>query len=226
MFLVLYSFTTIIVIVTFLFAALNLKTPVKFIVRFWAKTSFLIMMKRVRIIGKHYIDREQKYILIANHASLFDILAIMAFYPNVAFFGKEYLVKIPIFGRLLKMINFVPMRSTNLRNTKEMLDQLLEKSKGLTVAIFPEGTRTRTGEFNRFRKGFVHLIRATEHPILPVTLKGFYHLKPANRFHINFRSKLRVIIHPPIDNSFLSLKQDNEIVDVVRSIIESAYVTT
>jgi len=192
-------------------------------IRFWARGSFALILKRLRVDGKEHIERGKRYILVANHASLFDILAIMAFYPNVSFFGKEYLTKIPVLGSVLKVINFVPMRSTDLRNTRNMLNQLQKKAENFTVAIFPEGTRTRDGEFNRFRKGFVHLIRATDHQILPVTLNGFFKLKPAQRFYINFRIPIGVVIHPPINNEELSAKEDQEIIDTIQGVIGSAY---
>ena len=222
-FIVLYTFTGLIVLLLLLFAHLNMRGMVKALIRFWARASFVVMMKRLRVIGKEHIEKGRRYVLVANHASLFDILAITAFYPNVSFFGKEYLTKIPVFGKVLKMIDYVPMKSTDLRNTRQMLDQLLEKTENLTVAIFPEGTRTRDGHLNRFRKGFVHLIRATDHHVLPVTLKGFFHLKPANRFYINFSSKLDVVIHQPITNEVLTAKNDQEIVETVKGIIESVY---
>ena len=183
----------------------------------------MMMLKRLRVVGKEHIEKDKKYILVANHASSFDILAIVAFYPNISFFGKEYLTRIPVFGKVIKMIDFIPMKSTNLRNTRNMLDQLSEKAESVTIAIFPEGTRTRDGHFNRFRKGFVHLLRATDHQILPVTLKGFYFFKPPHRFYIDFVTRLKVIIHPPLDNEELRAKDDQEIIETVKGIIESAY---
>ena len=223
-FVFLYSFTAIIVLIVLLFAALNMKRAVRAMIRFWARASFVVMLKRLRVHGRENIDKDRKYILIANHASLFDILAVMAFYPGVSWFGKEYLSKIPVFGKVLRMIDYVPMKTAGLRNTKNMLNQLHESSRNLTVAIFPEGTRTRDGQLNRFRKGFVHLIRSTDHQILPVTLKGFFHLKPANRFYINFSTKLEVVIHPPMSSELLKEKDDNEIIDTIKGIIESAIV--
>lgn len=222
-FIVLYSYTGIIVLLILFFASLNIKKPVKVLIRFWAKSSFLFMLKRLQVDGRHHIEKDRKYILVANHASLFDILAIMAFYPNVSFFGKEYLTKIPVFGKVLRVIDFVPMKTSDLRNTREMMDQLMQKSENYTVAIFPEGTRTRDGELNRFRKGFVHLVRATNHEILPVTLKGFFYFKPPNRFYINFLTRLKVVIHPPISNEILSVKRDDEILETVKGVIASAY---
>jgi hypothetical protein len=56
-----------------------------------------------------------------------------------------------------------------------------------------------------------------------VTLNGFYNLKPKNRFYINFGSKLDVVIHNPIPREELIDKSDQEIIDTVKTVIESAY---
>ena len=107
-----------------------------------------------------------------------------------------------------------------------MLEQLIEKSSAKTIAIFPEGTRTLHGKMNPFYRGFVYLLRASEADILPVTLNGFYKLKPKNRFHINFSSKLEIIIHEPINSKSLIPMEDKEVIETVRTVIESASTET
>ena len=166
-----------------------------------------------------------KYILIANHASLFDIIAITSFFPGVSWFGHERLLKVPLLNLLLKMTDYVPMKKTSVKNTKEMIDRLINKSKGHTIAMFPEGTRTLNGKVNSFYRGFIHVLRASEINILPVTLNGFYNLKPKNRFYINFSSKISVTIHEPIAKEELITKDDAEIIDVLKKLIESSIVS-
>lgn len=102
-----------------------------------------------------------------------------------------------------------------------MLELLREKGKLRSIAIFPEGTRTLDGKLNAFYRGFIHLLRATENDILPVTLNGFYKLKPKNRFSIDFGSKLEAVIHSPLNGKEMALKTDKEILDRVTEIIES-----
>ena len=59
--------------------------------------------------------------------------------------------------------------------------------------------------------------------LLPVTLNGFYQLKPKNRFFINFSSKVNVFIHQPIDPKTFGEKNDKEIISIAKEVIESAY---
>lgn len=220
---ILYCFTAIVVLTLLLFAWLNIKGPIRLISEVWARSVFFIIGKKFRVHGKENINKEEKYIIVANHASLFDIVAIMSFYPGVSWFGHERLLKVPLFGKILKITDYVPFKEASVKNTKLMLEQLVQKTKKQSVAIFPEGTRTLNGKINDFYKGFIYLSRTTEIGILPVTLNGFYKLKPKNRSYINFDSKLDVVIHKPIKREELTDKSDTEVLLMVKSIIESAY---
>jgi 1-acyl-sn-glycerol-3-phosphate acyltransferase len=222
-FAVLYSYTAIGVIVVVILSWFKAKKPVQFLCRIWAKSVFLIMGKKLSVRGKENIDKNKKYIIIANHASLFDIVAITSFYPKVSWFGHERLLKVPVFGRFLKLTDYVPFKEPTVSNTRHMLEQLIEKAKDQSVALFPEGTRTLDGKINPFYRGFIYLFRTRDIGILPLTLNGFYGLKPKNRFYIDFGSKLEVVIHKPIPREELTDKSDNEIIEKVKSVIESAY---
>ncbi len=221
-FMLLYAFTAVAVLFVLFFSYIRWKKATFMITGSWAKAVFPIMGKKLHISGRENVVPGRNYILLANHGSLFDIMAIMAFSPGVSWFGRDKLLRIPLFGRMLMMIDYIPMRLTNIRNTKEMVDQLVEKSEGRTVAIFPEGTRTLDGKLSPFYRGFIYLLRATGKDILPVTLNGFFHLKPKNRFFIDFSSRLEVIIHPPISGAKLLELNDREIIATVKTVIESA----
>ncbi|MGB8359005.1 MAG: lysophospholipid acyltransferase family protein [Bacteroidales bacterium] len=222
---ILYLFTAILVIIGLPIVFLKLKKAVRILMRFWAKSAFLIIGKKLYIEGRENIKKDGKYILIANHSSLFDILAIISFLPGVSWFGHARLLKIPIFSQILKMTDYVPMTKANIKNTREMLDRLIEKSQGHTIAIFPEGTRSQDGKINDFFRGFIHVLRASEINVLPVTLNGFFVLKPKNRFYINFSSRISVIIHEPLAREELIKKDDAEIINIVKNIIESSLVS-
>jgi 1-acyl-sn-glycerol-3-phosphate acyltransferase len=221
---VLYFFTAIIVLLLIPIAALRLKGIVRFIMGVWARVVLLIMGKKLHIEGLNRIQKKGKYILIANHSSLFDIIAIISFFPGVSWFGHERLMKIPVFNLILKMIDYVPMRKASIRNTKVMIDNLINKSKGHTIAMFPEGTRTLDGKVSDFYRGFIHIMKASDINILPVTLKGFYFFKPKNRFYINFSTRISVIIHEPVSREELIEKSDAEIISIMKNIIESALI--
>jgi len=220
---ILYILTGISVLFVMIFTWMNAKIIAQYLTMAWAKTVFFVLGKKLCISGKEYISRNEKYILLANHGSIFDIVAIMSVYPRVSWFGHERLLKVPVFSRFLKMTDYVPFREPTVTNTRHMLEQLMEKSQSQTVALFPEGTRTTDGKINPFYRGFIYLFRTKQMPILPVTLNGFYDFKPKTRFYIDFGSKLEVVIHEPIPCDELINKTDREIIDIVKTRLESAY---
>jgi 1-acyl-sn-glycerol-3-phosphate acyltransferase len=222
-FAILYFYTAVGIIIVLILALFKMKRPIIFMIKYWAKSVFFIVGNKFSIHGRENIRNEENYILIANHASLFDIVAIVTFYPGIGWFGHERLLKVPLFNQFLKVMDYVPFKEPNYRNTKKMVDQLILKSQNNSVAIFPEGTRTLNGQINTFYRGFIYLYRTRDLKILPVTLNGFYDLKPKNRKSINFSSKLDVIIHEPIPEEALSGKTDDEIIEKVKGIIKSAY---
>lgn len=220
---VLYTFTAIIVLITILLVTLNLKKILNAVLRFWAKTIFFGLGKRIRITRMENLRDSKKSIIISNHGSLFDIPAVMSHFPDIAWLGKEYLIKIPIFGKALKMTGYIPVRTSGVKNTKEALQQLIEKSGIKSVAIFPEGTRTENGELLRFYKGFIRVMQASQMDIVPITLNGFFQLKPKTTWIIDFNSKLEIVIHKRIEFKSLENKDDEEIINIVKETIASAY---
>jgi 1-acyl-sn-glycerol-3-phosphate acyltransferase len=220
---VLYFYTAIGVFLILILSIFQLKAPIRFMTQYWAKSVFVILGKKIRVTGNENIDMKKRYILLANHGSLFDIVAIMSVYSGLSWFGHERLLKIPVFGRFLRMTDYIPFKEPTYKNTKKMIEQLTHNSEHKTVAIFPEGTRTLNGKINHFYRGFIYLCRNMDLEILPVTLNGFYDLKPKNRSYIKFDSKLEVIIHKPIQRESLLDKKDCEIIETVRNIIGSAY---
>jgi 1-acyl-sn-glycerol-3-phosphate acyltransferase len=220
-FAVLYVQTALTVFILLPFAYLRLKKIVKFFLHLWAKSVFWILGKKLTIHGIENYSRDKRYIIIANHASLFDIMAIMSFCPDVVWFGHERLMKIPVFSQILKMIDYTPTKEPTVKNTKLMLDEIIEKLKHHTIAIFPEGTRTLNGNMNNFFRGFIYILKASDADILPVTLQGFYSLKPKNRFYIDFSARISVIINKPINANALKAKNENDIITEMKHIIES-----
>jgi 1-acyl-sn-glycerol-3-phosphate acyltransferase len=218
----LYLLTLLSVITILMFALTKQERSVRLLTRYWAKSIFWVLGKKLYVDGNGHFDKGRKYILVANHTSLFDIMAILAFFPGVSWFGREYLLKIPVFGFLLKKLHYIPMLKADYRNTLRMVEQLVQNGDKRSIAIFPEGTRTTNGKINRFHKGFVYVLRASESDLLPVTLNGFYQLKPKNRFYIDFSSRLQVIVHQPLKYEELALENDAEIIKRVKEVIESA----
>ena len=139
------------------------------------------------------------YILMHNHSSFLDLF----FLPTVIKGKYTGLVaaknfKIPLIGSILHRIKAIPIHRFNHTKALNALKIAEQRIKGgYHLAIFPEGTRTITGKLNPFKKGGFHMAINTNTQILPVIVKGVYHIKPRNRLTIN-KGIAKMIIAKPI----------------------------
>lgn len=187
----------------------------------WAHLLFLIVGRRLHVRGRENIAPGMSYIVVANHSSMYDIPALMGAVPGVAIMGRDYLMRIPGFGRLLKILHYVPIDTTSARGAREALDQAARVArKGISVGIFPEGTRTETGHVQALKRGFVHVLRASGRDLLPVSIRGTFALKPKGRMTMDPRERIEVSVGAPVANAELAELPDDEVMRRVRSILE------
>jgi 1-acyl-sn-glycerol-3-phosphate acyltransferase len=128
---------------------------------------------RVRVEGRENYDRRRPYVIVCNHRAMFDIPLLYAIRPNVRWVSKRELIKMPFVGHALLIHGDILIRRGEARSARHMIVRAQkELKKGVSVAIFPEGTRRTTGEMGRFREGAFLLARTAGVEILPVVLEG------------------------------------------------------
>lgn len=205
-------------------ALINWMWATRSIIKTWGNLMFFSMGKRLHVTGKENIQKNHKYILLANHASLYDIPAIMAVFSRVSWLGKEVLTKIPLFGYALKKIDYIPVKRPLTSGARRIINESIKNADNITVAIFPEGTRTLDGYIQDFKRGFILILKGTGLDVLPITLNGTFKLKPKPRFLLNPFTRIDMIIHQPIANAVLCKKSNDEILAQMKTIIEAPYV--
>jgi len=187
------------------------------IANFWGKTILFIMGFKPKIESDQEIIPDKSYMFIANHASLIDVMLMLAVVKNPAVFvGKKEVRKIPVFGYVARKTSILVDRG-NAESRKEVYVSAQEKlNQGLSIAIFPEGlVPSEDIILSEFKNGAFRLAIEHQIPIVPMT---FYDVK--KRFSWTFFSgwpgKLRVKIHPFIQTVGLTL-------DDVEATKEKAY---
>ena len=185
--------------------------------------SVLIRIMGVRLIveGQNHIDPHQTYLILGNHQSLFDIFVIPAAIPLV-FTGVEaaYHFSIPVWGYLIRKWGCIPIRRNNLEQAKKSLEQARQTLEGgLSIAVLPEGHRTRTGSMGPFKKGPFHLAHATRGTILPFGIQGLYQFQQRGGFHIRPGRVWVRIGRPMTWDSYKDLSVE-ELRDTLRSKIQ------
>jgi len=176
------------------------------IAAFWGKTILFAMGFKPVVETEQEILPNKSYMFIANHASLIDIMLMLAVMKNPAVFvGKQEIRKIPVFGYVARKTSILVDRG-NAESRKEVYKSAQEKlNQGLSIAIFPEGlVPEESVTLAPFKNGAFRLAIEHQIPIVPMT---FYDVK--KRFSWTFFSgwpgKLRVKIHPFIQTEGLTL---------------------
>ena len=118
-------------------------------------------------------------VIIANHQSHLDLLCVMMLHPKVVLLTTDWVWKNPIYGVIIRFAEFYPVSDGYDKNV-ERLQSLVKR--GYSVVVFPEGTRSVTGEIIRFHKGAFQLAQALEIDLLPIFIHGVHDVMPKNDF--------------------------------------------
>lgn len=166
---------------------------------------------RLEGYNAHNIPADGPYILAANHQSYLDGMFVMSYSPrkNVRktfFFAKEAHVRHPYAQWMAKRHNVIVMEPTNMKTSIQRMGEAIKQGK--SIIIFPEGTRTETGEVGEFKKMFAILAKELEVPIIPVSIHGAYEAMPK---HSKFPRPLKIKVNylpaviPSADDTYESL---------------------
>ena len=126
------------------------------------------------IDGVENIEEGKSYVMVMNHNSGIDIFAAYKIPLNFRWVSKREVFRVPFMGPLLTIHGDIPIERGN---PSEALAKVLSLgklwlSRGASVAIFPEGTRSKTGEINRFKMGAFNLAKEANVEILPIVMTG------------------------------------------------------
>jgi 1-acyl-sn-glycerol-3-phosphate acyltransferase len=156
--------------------------------------AYLGICHRLRVEGLHHLPLRPPFVLVANHASHLDALALGAIlpwglrdrvFPLAA--GDTFFEKGPVAAFAALLLNALPVwrRRCDRRDFEELRNRLT--GEPCAFILFPEGTRTRTGRMGPFRPGIGRLVAATGVPVIPCYLRGPFEAAPPRCFFPRFR---------------------------------------
>jgi len=216
-----WSFFSIITCFFFSLILLSKKPTVFFAARMWAPVALPIMGARIKIECIEPLKENIPYVVMANHSSYLDIPALMSALPlKVHFIAKKEFKTIPFLGWYLMLADTILIDRKNSVKAKESLADAAELiHQGRHVALFPEGTRTKTGTIEQFKKGGFHLAHDAGAHIIPVHIKGTFLIWPNGGFLKIKPGKVIVTIGKPIAPEEYNKLEMNERREFVRGII-------
>ncbi len=169
----------------------------------WSRSIIRLFLIPITVTGQENIQKGQSYVFVSNHQSFLDVFAIYGWLPaNFKWLMKKELRRVPFVGFACKVAGHIFVDRANpvaaLHSIKEIETEL---QNGVSTVIFPEGTRTKTGEMGRFKRGAFQVALDLHLPIIPISLTGCYEAMPRGTYYARPRSHIYMHIGKPIDLS-------------------------
>lgn len=179
-----------------------------------------------RARGYQQLDDAGGGLVLANHQSFLDPLLIgLPLHRPVSYLGRDTLFRVPVIGWILRNTYVMPI-NREAAATTTLRESLRRMEHGYLVGIFPEGTRTETGEVGEFKPGFVALIRRSNLPVYPVGIAGGFQAMGRKSLFL-YPARVRVVVGEPISveqlQQFSGRGQDQALIDFVRSRVVQCY---
>lgn len=167
--------------------------------RIWSRCVCVLWGVRVKVRGRENIDSSTSYVFVANHQSAFDIWAIYGYLGhNFKWLMKKSLEKVPFIGSACRSAGHVFVDDANPRGVRQTIADAEQRLRGgMSVVIFPEGSRSYDGKMNTFKRGAFLLAAEFNLPVVPVTIDGAFARMPRWTYNVT-PGTIVVTIHKPI----------------------------
>lgn len=167
---------------------------------------------RRTIEGLENVDKNKAYVMVINHNSGFDIFASYIIPLNFRWVSKKEVFWVPFMGPLLYIHGDIPINRGNAAAAmaKVIEDGKLWLSRGASVAIFPEGTRSKDGEIHRFKAGAFNLAKEAGVEILPVVMTGTNNMF-RKKWLINWTNHIAIKVLKPVSAEEVAATEVKEI---------------
>ena len=191
--------------------------------RFGRATSALTPLWHFAVEGEKPADIDGRgYVVVANHASTADPFLLSWLPWDMQWVAKEELFKLPVLGMLLRLSGDIPLRRGEGESVRVMLSSCRHALRhGLSVMMFPEGTRSRDGGVRPFKDGAFRLAIEEGAPILPVAIAGTHRCMPKGSPWFG-RARAVARILEPIETRGMTLADLPAVRDGARAQIEGA----
>jgi len=161
--------------------------------------SSLIPIWKTYVEGREKAVRGTTYVIIANHQSILDILLINYLRYRFRWISKIENTRIPVLGWYLRMAGYITVNRGNDESKAEMLEKSGKcLNQGISIMIFPEGTRSADGEIGFYKRGAFQLAIQADIPILPVLIDGTTAILPKHGLKFGSGYHVRIKVLDPV----------------------------
>lgn len=188
----------------------------------WSRLFCIVSLVRVEVKGREKLDRSTSYVFVANHQGAYDIFLVYGYLGHkFKWMMKNTLRRIPFVGAACAAAGFifVDRSGKGLRETLAAAEKIL--TRGMSLVVFPEGSRTPDGHLHRFKKGAYQIADDLSLPVVPMTIDGSYRVLSKNSKIIR-PGKITLTIHEPVYPGADGHYDMDALIDTTYRAIESA----
>lgn len=179
---------------------------------------------RIKIFGQGHLPSGRPVILMANHQSYSDIPVLYSLKGQFKWMADQALFNIPFFGWAMRLAGYVPVTRGDAHRSLSSLEEAKRwLQRGISIFVFPEGTRSHTGGFGRFQTGGFRLAVSTGTPIVPVVLVGTRQLLPRGSWIFQLGARPEIHLLPAVIPASTDLKQVRPLARQVRAQMARVY---
>lgn len=186
----------------------------------WARDILSAAGTPVLAEGLEHVPPGQPVLYASNHSSMFDIWALFATLPgSVRFVAKRELFKIPLLGGAMRAAGHIPIDRAARKKAFEAYDEAARTiQRGFSAVVFPEGTRSPTGELLPFKNAPFALAIAAQVPVVPVYVHHTFEILPKGAWRLRPRP-IRLLVGRPIPTAGLGADDRERLRNEVRAAI-------
>ena len=187
--------------------------------RTWSRLILATTGVRVDVVGLEKLERGKTYVFVSNHQSIYDIPILFWSLPyQLRIIAKESLGSFPFLGWHLRRTGHMLVDRSRPDRSKIFDWASRLTSNGLSLIVFPEGTRSRDGRVARFKGGSFLLALQAGLPVVPISVVGSRHVMLKGRL-ATYPGDVKLVVHEPFDTAALADADRREFAERVRQII-------
>ncbi|MBQ0094550.1 MAG: 1-acyl-sn-glycerol-3-phosphate acyltransferase [Bacteroidaceae bacterium] len=183
----------------------------------WGRLFCIVFLIPVHVHGREHVHKGQSYVIAPNHQSYWDAFSMYGYVGiNFKWIMKKEIGKIPFVGWACRMAGHIFIdRASKFKSMDSIRKAESQLKDGMSVLIFPEGTRTHDGKMGRFKRGAFQIAEELQLPILPVAIDGCYEVMNRHAWHVTWHP-IHITFHEPVWPKSNGGTTEQELSDMMR----------
>jgi len=177
---------------------------------------------RVSIENRLVLNKSKTYVIVSNHQSLLDILILFRLFKHFKWVSKTEIFRVPVVGWIMTLNKYIKVKRGDKKSILKMMETCKKVLKsGISILMFPEGTRSVDGNLGVFKDGAFNLALETQTDILPIIIDGTSKAIPKKKLILSNKQTIRMKILDEIPVSDYIGKKVSEIRNSTFSIMNT-----